>query len=60
MSYQLLWLSFYLINYAFKVAKLNITKQYLRTSVGKEHNPYLSIDRVRIKLYKFRGALHHV
>ena len=28
--------------------------------MGKEHNPHLSIDHVQIKLYKLRGALHHV
>ena len=38
--------AFYLINCTFKVAKLNITKQYLRPKQRTQINPHLSIDCV--------------
>ena len=38
--YKRSFASFYLINYPFKVAKLNITES--EASVGKGHNPHLS------------------
>ena len=55
--YKKLFAAYYLINYAFKVAKLNIIKQYLKPMHQWAKNTiHIYIDHVQIKLYKLRGA----